>query len=482
MVELCADCIGHILTFISSVKIFGYCRLLSKYVDSYLIKNVEWITEKYHIDLHYVLGPLYVKSITLRNPYDECLKYLKNVENLKLISHDGFMRRHKIFITDIGLKLLANVRILTLDCDAKIHGTCFSHMTHLHTLIINGNYLINNNTLKYLEHINTLRVNGKSDISGNGVRHLTNIKILELKDSGCTYSILPGLKKFDELILHGTVDINDDMIKNLIGIRVLRLYNCRNRVSEAGFSKLKGIETLFIVSISERDMSYKDIYKLKGIKELCVPGIKNMTGERMECLSGIEFLFIDWECRPLSFRHIIGIKVLIIETYGDITDEHLKFLSGIHTLVIKGGSAITDDGLKNLTGIHTLKASTSYNITDKGLRHLHGIKKLYLPLRTNNDITDDGLKYISYVNELSLCGENITDKGVSYLSNIQLLTLYSKKVTSGCLKYLKNIRELRLLGSHTGKLSSHLHHVKRARLVILLNSVWYRRRRNSIKF
>jgi Leucine-rich repeat (LRR) protein len=273
--------------------------------------------------------------------------------------------------------------------------------------------------------------------------------------------------------------IGDIGISHLSGINVLRLHNNQGSISDKGITSLEGIKYLF--TCTSTLITSKSISKLSGIKELCIPQIEDISGKLTYHLSGVEFLFMDWECDPISFMHLKGIKVLIIDKLY-ITDKHLESLSGIHTLIVRSYSDITDKGLKYISGVHTLKITIVGHISDKGLYHLRGIKKLCIGSGSNNDITDEGLKFISGVQELSIKGTNITDNGLKHLQGVQSLELCSENITSKGLRYLKGIKELRLRRADIRKVVSGLHYVKHARIVIVGYSTWHRVRRNSIKF
>jgi hypothetical protein len=89
---------------------------------------------------------------------------------------------------------------------------------------------------------------------------------------------------------------------------------------------------------------------------------------------------------------------------------------------------------KNVFDIYpNLKELSLYrneNITDEGLKYLKGIGELDLDENQNTK-----LKYLKGIQQLNLsCNENITDKGLKYLQGIQKLNLYnSKKRITLCL-------------------------------------------------
>jgi hypothetical protein len=128
------------------------------------MENSKWITLNYDVDIGCVTNEIafHIGSATIRNPYDEGLKYLKSIKTLRLVSHNRFMEKHKICITDEGIKHLTNVHSLSIDCPVSIDGYPFKCMKRLHTLIFSGKGVINDDMMANIVNINTLIVKCRS--------------------------------------------------------------------------------------------------------------------------------------------------------------------------------------------------------------------------------------------------------------------------------------------------------------------------------
>ena len=80
--------------------------------------------------------------------------------------------------------------------------------------------------------------------------------------------------------------------------------------------------------------------------------------------------------------------------------------------------------------MNTLSLNDNQNITDEGLKYIPNITVLFLC--RNEKITDQGLKHIPKIKQLHLnSNENITNAGLAYIPNVEryFLKIYPKFIT-----------------------------------------------------
>ena len=103
---------------------------------------------------------------------------------------------------------------------------------------------------------------------------------------------------------------------------------------------------------------------------------------------------------------------------------------------------ISDDGIKNLTNLQELNINGNGNITDEGIKNLTNLQ--ILNIFDNSNITDEGIKNLTNLQELYISrNKNITNKGIKNLTNLQKLNASgNEKITD---KGIKNLINLRIL-------------------------------------
>jgi hypothetical protein len=146
-----------------------------------------------------------------------------------------------------------------------------------------------------------------------------------------------------------------------------------------------------------------------------------------------------------------------------LTDKGLKNLADLNLpkldrLELRYCNHISDEGLYYISQMEQIKSLYFgwYNgFTNAGLSHLSNMDRLSeLCFQECKEINDEGLKYLSKMKSLRLLttqgSEDITDNGLKYIShleNLESFYLYGNynKVTDKGLGYLSEMKQLKIL-------------------------------------
>lgn len=107
---------------------------------------------------------------------------------------------------------------------------------------------------------------------------------------------------------------------------------------------------------------------------------------------------------------------------GVISDNIIQELKNLTHLKCYYAEKITNNGIKHLIKLKYLHCNN--NITNEGIKFLNNINTLIL---TDNDkIDDDGIKHLMYLENLS-CNELITNNGITDMTNLKKIHLNQNK-------------------------------------------------------
>lgn len=148
-----------------------------------------------------------------------------------------------------------------------------------------------------------------------------------------------------------------------------------------------------------------------------------------------------------SFQHLSALRHLNLQGAcghwngaHHFTDALFDYLSKLETLYIDDNHVITDNGIKKLVNIRDLTIHNCGNIGD-GISALHTLRKL--SMYNLRKVTNDAFKSLIGIEDLSITFMNVTDVAISYLINLVKLNIMScdnlKCVGFDNLKNLKSV-------------------------------------------
>jgi hypothetical protein len=147
-----------------------------------------------------------------------------------------------------------------------------------------------------------------------------------------------------------------------------------------------------------------------------------------------------------------------------VTATQIESLSLVST-------SITDDGVKPLTRLKKLKRLSLSNtkVGNTGMEHLAEMGQLEHLYLSKTTITDDGLRIVGNFPLLSYLAlannKDLTDEGVKHLtslSNLSELGILRTSISLKSLDFLSSLKTLRILGIQDSTSAvDHLHHVRK---------------------
>lgn len=260
-------------------------------------------------------------------------------------------------------------------------------------------------------------------------------------------------------------ELDDAFLETITGIKHINLRDCSG-ITDAGISKLKGIETL---DISRTAVTDAIAPFLKGIKSISIQA-NNITDRALDEIDGVEYLDISSNANitDACFVHLKDIRILRIPGCINITDAGLANLNSIERLNISVCSKITNAGLVPLVGLVELvmRVCEQPTITDevfaafKNLKSLDitGCKQLtngmfqYMPgveslILGHVTISGVGLTNLVGLKRLEATFSYISDEAVASLRGLTYLDLsYAKQISDAALANLQGIKELYIEG------------------------------------
>ena len=362
----------------SHIPVYNENKQLSITIQSKIITDVSKLGKAHTLKLTYCRGLTDVSGLC--NIHTLILRGCK--ENTSAYGNPGIMK---------GIEHLGKVHTLDLSyCDNITEG--IKHLGNVHTLNLSNCKKITNEGIKHLGNVHTLNLSNCDNITDEGIKHLGNVHTLDL--SNCK-KITEGIKHLGNvhtLILRGCKNITDEGIKYLGNVHTLDLRECVNIINVFYLSK---VHTLFLCG---------------------------------------------------HFRPILGLvklenKILDLELYRNIMDEHLMNLGNIHTLNLRGCDKITNEGIKHLGNVHTLNLSNCKKITNEGIKYLGDVH--ILNLSNCVKVSNEGIAFLGNCHTLNLFGCNdITDRGLRHLSNCKTLYLdvsFTQNISENCIRNLGNV-------------------------------------------
>jgi len=374
---------------------------------------------------------------------DNGMVHVKNISSLRMLSfHEGIAH-----ITDAGLSHISDLPKLESLC---LHGMKnitdkgIAHLTKLRSLkkLQIGSSQVTDKGLSYLSQIKTLdrlelpqRDQRITDIGLAHLGQLSNLKYLKVSRA---HYVDPAMNKkyytdeglaelakcrlLEELHI-GSIGITDagiDHIVKLTNLKMLHLFGCDN-VTDSGLAKLTALKSLRNLSITDADISIKELNNFKPMPNLTKLKIYDLQRKGaildLSGLTTLEDLSLNFEhysedafvdADLMSLANLKKLKWLQIgpRNYTDKGMAYLAQLPNMERLGI-GGSGLTDEGLKYLTNMKKLNhlsiqgrfdsnKRTFINggkITDKGLRYLGELKMLrFLNIYTDNAFSPAALQ------------------------------------------------------------------------------------------
>jgi serine/threonine protein kinase len=157
---------------------------------------------------------------------------------------------------------------------------------------------------------------------------------------------------------------------------------------------------------------------------------------------------------PPAPYSVFGVRLLHSKAISDDDLAHLAPLTSVQGMNFRH-CALTGVGFRHLVGLANLRDLTLAEnpITDDGLREIGKLNQLTtLILSTNKTFTNDGLEHLGGMTHLTLlvlARTRVTDDGLRHLQGVTsliTLELLNTNVSDAGLKHLKGLRNLRSLG------------------------------------
>jgi Leucine-rich repeat (LRR) protein len=275
--------------------------------------------------------------------------------------------------------------------------------------------------------------------------------------------------ELETLMIANFRDLNDEMVKKLIGLKNLRSLQLKNSsISDAAVKTIvESFPDLVKLDISSntrlKDVSLKEIAKLKNLEELVVN-------------------YCDFsEFGMMSISSLPKLKSLDIRANMQVGNGGLRYLTQLPALkALKHRSPAVDDaGLESLTaakGLETLEIQ-DFNVTDRagefigqfenltnlivfrcqgfgssGAAKLKGMKLNRLTLRDLPSLDDTGMEVFRelvelkrlYLNELA----SVSDTGILnlvYLKDLDTLDIWEVPITDKSLETIAKLANLKTL-------------------------------------
>ena len=190
--------------------------------------------------------------------------------------------------------------------------------------------------------------------------------------------------------------------------------------------------------------------KFTNLQQLNLSAI-NIKDHTLACLSWMPLKSLDLSCCKMitnvGLTHLSGMRHLTelhLERCPQITNAGLQHLSAMPLEILSLPFEITDDDIQHLP--RTLKSITPIggDITDAGLSQLSHLQLTSLVLEDCANITNEGMKYLSYMplQTLNLSYSNITDSGLACLARLRLTSLnlaWCAQITDNGIEYLSDM-------------------------------------------
>ncbi|AVL94967.1 hypothetical protein ma581 [Moumouvirus australiensis] len=273
-----------------------------------------------HIDAS-CLGYLsIIKSLSIRLTHDrntnlcENLKYLKNIEKLKLnTSH----------LTGQHLKYLNNLRVLDAQ-NSQIELKDIDFLNKLEYLSMRFNDYLDHFDIIYFRNLSVLKLPHCPGINDNCLKNLGGLKKINIKRClGITDSGLVNLSNVRDINISGCLNITDNGLKSLGNVKKLNVRYCYG-ISDEGIKYLKNVEKIKI--------GYHDMYDITMIE------YDHATSD--------EIIYCD----------------KVKNSSQNITNLGLSYLNNIIMLKLKKCNSITDEGLLYLKNVKNLELKYCNNI------------------------------------------------------------------------------------------------------------------------
>lgn len=180
-VSIPSDCVGEILQFISEARILSNCLMVSKGVNSYIQKNPH-CTKNIKFYLKQSPKPeqkKYVQKLYLMNrSFDEEKVFLNfpNLQYLKILGNEN--------LSDNCLKYVPNLETLKISNCKRFTGKEIKNLTKLRYLEVDNSFYdmegFKNVDFKQLKKMETLILRSFSDLDISMLQYLENLKVLKL--------------------------------------------------------------------------------------------------------------------------------------------------------------------------------------------------------------------------------------------------------------------------------------------------------------
>ncbi len=260
--------------------------------------------------------------------------------------------------------------------------------------------LINNR----FKNLSCLNLSCNYRITDLGIANLTKLTHLNLSENTIiSNSGISNLTNLTHLYLEGNLLITDSGIANLTKLTHLDLSN-NPIISYSGISNLINLNLLNLRY--NQQITDSEIAKLTQLTDL------NLFGNQLITNSGIEYL------------------------------TNLSYLNCCC-------DGITEDGIANLTKLIYL--NSSFTITDVTIIDFTNLRNL--TLKSQDLVTDGGIKELTQLTELTICNKLVTDHGLSHLTNLTKLNFDNTNSISFTwlgIRKLKNLRNLNYLKDKFG--------------------------------
>jgi hypothetical protein len=399
---------------------------------------------------------------------DNGMVHVKNISSLRMLSfHEGIAH-----ITDAGLVHISDLPKLESLC---LHGMRnitdkgIAHLTKLRSLkkLQIGSSQVTDKGLSYLSQIKTLErlelPQREQRITDIGLAHLGQLSNLKYLKVSRAHYVDPAMNKeyytdeglaelakcrlLEELHI-GSIGITDAGIEHIVkltNLKMLYLFGCDN-VTDSGLAKLTALKSLRNLSITDADISIKELNNFKPMPNLTklkiydlqrkgaildLSGLTTLVDLSLSFRTRSQDAFVDADLTGLAKLKKLRWLQIGPRNYTDKGMAYLAQLPNIERLGI-GGSGLTDEGLKYLTNMEKLNHLSILgrfdsnkrtfinggNITDKGLRYLGELKMLrFLNIYSDNKFSTAALQRLQMelpnLTSLMINGRNAL--GRSYL-------------------------------------------------------------------
>jgi len=289
---------------------------------------------------------------------------------------------------------------------------------------------IKDSSTLYLQSLTTLtnlNISNCSRITDIGLSYLailTNLEILNMRNlvniSDIGSNQLSTLVKLKDLNISRCYNITDNGLQFLASLLNLEnLYMCNLNIIGEGLSnlrhsnKIKVLEMTHCQSMESFDLGYLTLNNdMIHLNLYQCNKLTNLSG--LSCLEKLQYLDIGF-CEKIPQNQFMKLSLLV----------NLKRLSFIHSTISNETwqNLLSTESLNNLVHLNLNRFNSDFNDDTLLYMSRHLTKLTYLGLLGCDDITDNGLKYLSDLRSLKslnlLVCKKITEVGIMYFSFIE---------------------------------------------------------------